>query len=569
MKPIVRLAAVVFLISVLTPAAGLAAPEADRGFVLLMEADRADDELTLSFTLGAPEPTSWRNFLIIINPSFRVYPLWSVPLPALPTPVDFSFSVPFPLTGSIAIYSILATATGTKAYDLKSCHGPYPTSRIEGYGSKTTVVQGGEIDFHISTDSPTYDIQIFRTTAPPFGYEGPPVTTIPALPGSRHPIPLDSFRTGCGWPVSYTLSIPSDWPSGVYFAQLVIPTGHVTLIPFVVREDDPGSTSTILFLDAVNTHNSYNTHNGKNAYYDIDFLGVLPPQLIKVTRSYTVSFDRPLWDDFEFEAEHYSTWEMLFVLWLESEGYTVEFCSDHDLHRNPDLLNHYSLLVMAGHVEYWTREMRENVDAFVDRGGNLAIFGGNTCWWQVRLEDDERTQVIYKDKYRDPLYGLADDLVTVNWYDDPVLEPENTLTGVSYRNGGYVDFFDILPASEGYGGLEVMAPEHWVFEGTGLAHGDIFGYEGTIAGPEVDGVLLEWIEGRPYPIGGDGTPPNFEILAITPSVTEWSTDAWGTMGLYTRGTATVFNGATIEWPDGLAADPNVATNTRNVIERLR
>ena len=47
--------------------------------------------------------------------------------------------------------------------------------------------------------------------------------------------------------------------------------------------------------------------------------------------------------------------------------------------------------------------MRDNVEAFVRRGGNLAVFSGNTCWWQVRLEDDGRTMVCYRDAVADPM----------------------------------------------------------------------------------------------------------------------------------------------------------------------
>ena len=52
--------------------------------------------------------------------------------------------------------------------------------------------------------------------------------------------------------------------------------------------------------------------------------------------------------------------------------------------------------------------MRDAVEAFIAGGGNAAFFSGNTCWWQVRFEDDW-AMVCFK--YRadeDPVVGSTD-----------------------------------------------------------------------------------------------------------------------------------------------------------------
>ena len=543
-------------------------PDCQVEFTLRLEAFRGEGEINLFFTLGTPETATWKCDLLLTSPTMRTIPLWSVQLPVIDPPIDFAIDIPLSLTDTVGFYTAFDTAAGNVAYDLKSCHGPYPSSPIEGYASATSVFQGGEIDFHISTDAATYDIEIYRTAAPPFSFSGTYMTTVTDLPGHRYEIPIESYRLGCGWPVAHTLSIPADWPSGVYLARMITPGGEVGFITFVVKEDEPGSTSTILFMGAANNHQAYNDFGGKSVYTDIHFES-MPPELSILTRAYRVSFDRPMSYVFDKGIGHYTLWEKHFVLWLESEGYVVEFCTGVDLHESPEILDNYNLFIIAGHAEYWTLEMRENLDAFVDRGGNLAIFAANTCWWQIRLEEANRTLVIYKDKDRDPLYGVVDELVTTYWFDDPLFFPENLLTGVSYKNGGYVDYFDVLPASEGYGDLTVMRPEHWVFEGTGLSYGDGFGWEDTIAGPEVDGALFEMVEGVPIVTGEDGTPLNFQILAMTLAITEWGEVGYGTMGSYTRGSATVFNAATIDWPHGLATNSEVSRITKNVLERLR
>ena len=53
--------------------------------------------------------------------------------------------------------------------------------------------------------------------------------------------------------------------------------------------------------------------------------------------------------------------------------------------------------------------MRDALDAHVAGGGNAAIFSGNTCFWQIRFEDDGRAMTCFK--YRagaeDPVLGTA------------------------------------------------------------------------------------------------------------------------------------------------------------------
>ena len=71
----------------------------------------------------------------------------------------------------------------------------------------------------------------------------------------------------------------------------------------------------------------------------------------------------------------------------------------------PEILDGYDCVVFVGHDEYWTWEMRDAVDAYVERGGHAARFAGNFMW-QTRLEDEGRRQVCYKYRARaeDPAY---------------------------------------------------------------------------------------------------------------------------------------------------------------------
>ncbi|RKE16983.1 N,N-dimethylformamidase beta subunit family domain-containing protein [Streptomyces sp. TLI_171] len=258
-------------------------------------------------------------------------------------------------------------------------------------------------------------------------------------------------------------------------------------------------------------------------------------------------------------------WEEPLLHWLHRTGRPVEFCSGFDLHDGDALLAPYRLLVVNGHDEYWTAGMRDSVEGFVRRGGNLAVFAGNTAWWQIRLEDGGRTMVCHRDAAADPVTAVDPRLATVEWSSSPVDRPENTMTGVSFRNG----------AGAWGTGMEVIGREaytvrfadHWVFEGTGLADGDTFA-RGAL-GYETDAAELDWSLGVPRPTGRDGTPRSFAALA-TADLRHWRSygqGGWATLGTHRLGAGTVFNAATINWGRALD-DPAVDRVTRNVLDRL-
>jgi len=65
------------------------------------------------------------------------------------------------------------------------------------------------------------------------------------------------------------------------------------------------------------------------------------------------------------------------------------FACDHDFETpGGRLLEDYGTVLLVGHSEYWSKHQRDQLDEFVDNGGNLAIFEGNTAYWKVRWEDD-------------------------------------------------------------------------------------------------------------------------------------------------------------------------------------
>ncbi len=294
-----------------------------------------------------------------------------------------------------------------------------------------------------------------------------------------------------------------------------------------------------------------------------------------------------VFDGFSTFQSCWANWERPFVEWAERAGYRFDYAVNSDLEFHPEILQHYRLVLSVGHDEYWSSPMRDHLEAFIAGGGNVAFLSGNVVYWQVRSEDGGHALVCWKEAYKqDPYYKSNPKLLTTLWCSRLINRPENQLTGVSYAYGGYHRFFDQF--RDGSGAYTVHRPNHWIFEGTGLRQGDLFGAANKIVGYECDGCLFELQDGLPVATHRDGTPDGFQILATGPAglcagdgSLGWIQEALygdssaqhpqpgaAVLGAYTRGGTVVTAGST-NWSDGLrGGDKVVERITRNILDRL-
>jgi hypothetical protein len=457
---------------------------------------------------------------------------------------------------------------------------------IEGYPDESSVRPGERLVLRVSTDAPAFRVLVYRCGAElePAGESG----WFAGRCSPRHLPFQDWGRPGAGlhgeelpgW-TGYPLDVPAGWRSGAYLAVLVegdggpprapdpvtVPDARSAQALFVVRAARTGRAS-ILYKLPLLTYHAYNVAapgpDRSWSLYSVPAPGELPgtvPPSVSLRRPGGGTGGTP-WDIFNFDPfdptprQTFVHWDAPFVAWLERTGHRVDYCTDLDLHRDPGLLRGYRLLVSAGHDEYWTDAMRDRTERFVRDGGNVAFFGGNTCWWRVAFDDEDTFRRV------------------APWSDAPGPDrPENLLTGVSYRNGGERDRDD-HPLPVGY---RVQHADHWVYAGTGLRDDDVFGDRPGeyLVGYECDGAQFDrarLARGLPVrPTGDDGTPPDFTILGVG----DTAAGGWGlgngaaTLGLHTAG-GTVFTAATTDWPRVLAGGtcPAVEQVTRNVLDRL-
>ncbi len=436
-----------------------------------------------------------------------------------------------------------------------------------------------------------------------------------------HVVPGDAAADGCGWPVTLEIPVGTDWRSGYYEVAVATNAGrraHEAVAFFVVRAATPDPDRPLLAL-ATNTWNAYNDFGGRNLYEGgthVSFARPLANGLLRKPAgpgSRVTVLDPPdprMRDHITYVREHHMTqwagsagwpnYELGFVRWAERNGYDLDYALNTDL-EDPATLDQRRLYLSIGHDEYWSASMRDSVEAFTRDGGNALFLSGNTAFWQVRIEDEGRTMVGYKDRFeRDPVFGTGrQGELTSMWSDHLIGRPENRMTGVSFVRGGYHRIGRTV--ASGAGGYTIYRPEHWVFAGTDTTYGDLIGRDSVIVGYECDGCDFTMHDGIPTPTGSDGTPEDFTILGIAPAehfdrtnaprppkgdaMSEIEFIAWRAfgeqgpdgvaalahghcmMGVHEPG-GFVFTAGTTDWVWGLTgADPVVERITRNLLDR--
>jgi hypothetical protein len=506
-----------------------------------------------------------------------------------------------------------------------------PRETVTGYCWPQSVEAGGTVGLHLSSaGGRRVAVEVARV-----GHERSVVLS-DDIDAGEHATPVGAAARGCGWPAARVIDVDPGWRSGYYEVVLEIDVDGRTRTSrafFVVRPRPGAPGAPILLALSTNTWHAYNDFGGTNLY----------------TGGTTVSLQRPMSPGYLFKppgagrrvttthppdpdmATHvgylrlnhlspwagsagWPDWELPFVQWAEREGYVLDVATNADLEDHPQLLagdrgTGYRLLLSVGHDEYWSGPMRDAVEGFIRRGGNVAFFSGNTSFWQVRLEDPTpegpaASMVGYKGRFKDdPCHGTGrvGELTTM-WSDHLVGRPENHMTGVSFARGGYHRIGKRV--TRGAGGYTIHRPDHWMFAGTGIGYGDVLGADATIVGYECDGCDLTYRDGLPYPTGTDGTPADFEILGTAPAAhftrdtaarppaphepseiefiasrlfdsrapeaVERIAHGHAVLGTWTStGGGTVVTSGSTDWAHGLAGrDPQVEQITRNVLDRL-
>jgi hypothetical protein len=422
------------------------------------------------------------------------------------------------------------TADWQLTYARFDAKAKFRQSLVEGYCTRMSARAGDTIGFCVSTDPPSpFTIDLYRLGYYG-GHGGRHVTRLGPFEGKAQPVPPvgEKRLRECQWEPCTTLTVPKDWPSGVYLGKLSAARHrYQSAVVFVVTDDRPAD---VLFQCSTNTWQAYNKWPDNHSLYDND-----RPDRKPLVSGVRVSFDRPFGkypqvsdNPLSLGTGEFLLFEFPFAFWLEQHGHDVTYCTNEDVHNSLDTITRCKAFLSVGHDEYWSRPQFDHCTEAVKRGVNFGFFSGNTCCFVTPFSpsSDGRPNRVIERRGR---YGGVRP-VEEKWMADLPDDGPNEATLIGART--------VIPFN-GSGDWVVTRPEHRMFAGTGMKAGD-----------RIPGLVGWEHHGDPADI------PGLEVVAAGKTWTGGDQESHYEATIYPgpKGN-TVFNAATIFWCQALASPP--------------
>ncbi len=396
--------------------------------------------------------------------------------------------------------SVVMTATPDQPY-----HFRLLSDCILGYVWPRSVKTGESSEFRVHATEP-YRLTLWR-----YGWKREMVKLLGWFDehGPRAVMQItpdgDYTQTGVNWnkvgygSAHHTQFVTGPERSGLYYLHAKgEKSGEFFSFPWVVAPAKP--TAPIAVLASTNTWLAYNNFGGRSNYINAHSLPPTPvvnarQDLIRYTKagSFNVwgfqdeeylplSFERPEPGNVVREHEEVTDpiegrlpcgmapaeWRLLG--WLEREGFQYDYYSEGHLHDGDIDLDAYKILIISIHPEYWSRLMYQRVKDWVHlRGGKLMYLGGNGLNCEVEFLDQDRLRFkTHLAPSTGGALGMPDPQNPDIYLESRMhrtLESEANLLGVVCTESG------IMTAAP----YKVVNADHWVFAGSGLRNGDLFG----------------------------------------------------------------------------------------------
>ena len=223
----------------------------------------------------------------------------------------------------------------------------------------------------------------------------------------------DDDISDAGWETDFYWTAQHDLPSGLYAARLSGAEDE-DYIPFVLRPAVDAVPAKLLFIVPTASYLAYaNEHLALDAALAErvhDHVPVFGPNDLYLAEHRELGgslYDRHSDGSGIFFSSRlrpvlnmrpkYQSWlggtgsalwqlnaDTHLLAWLEHEGIAFDCVSDEDLDREGEAaLRGYACVITGTHDEYWSTAMRDALDSFIARGGNLMHMGGNSLYWRV------------------------------------------------------------------------------------------------------------------------------------------------------------------------------------------
>lgn len=450
-----------------------------------------------------------------------------------------------------------------------------------GYAWPKWVRAGERSEFRVHSEA-AYKIDLWRygwnkELVRPLGWfdEHGPRATVQITPDG------DYTQTGVMWnqfgysSPHHKQSVAAPERSGLYYFHLRSfqsrnEAGRTFSFPWIVAPASPRARIAVLASNI--TWNAYNNFGGRSNYIHPDKLPPTPTvnarlELKRYTDAAHVNYDCTEYAPLSFDrpepinqipegtaatdpiagraACHLAPAEWRLLAWLEREGIAYDYYAETQLQFGQCDLDAYEVLVLSTHPEYWSRQMYERVKRWVyERGGRLVYLGGNGLNCDVEFVDEQTC--IYRNDDERRLKNSSEGYESRFHLRH---ESEAALLGVVYDPRG------IMTAAP----YRVVAADHWVFAGTGLTEGSVFGTQslhervpGGASGHETDKL-------------SKSSPAGTKLLAQG-----LNADGGGAQMCIVEnaGRGAVFSVGSIAWVSSLLVDEAVSQITRTVLLRF-
>ena len=366
--------------------------------------------------------------------------------------------------------------------------------------------------------------------------------------------------------------------SGLYYFHVETDSGKFLSFPWVVAPKAPQAK--IAVIASTNTWNAYNNFGGRSNYINPTHLPKQPTINARLDLSrYTgklsiwntpdehyapLSFDRP--EPFSHipkdvqatdpirgrQACHLVETEWRLLAWLEREGLSYDVYSDYQVHSGQFDIDAYKAIIISTHPEYWSKDAYLRVKQWVfEGGGKLLYLGGNGIDCEVEFLN-------------------AATMRCKTWLPNPTgalefIEPETGKRFECRFHHKVESPAELLGVVFTEAGCATSAPfraaesSHWIFEGTKLKNGDVFGQAslhercpGGASGHETDKLT-------------PSSPKNAVVLARGMNINNGGAEM---VFFDTKSGGAVFSVGSITWPASILVDDSVSKITRNVLERF-
>lgn len=409
------------------------------------------------------------------------------------------------------------------------------TNNIEGYSDKISYFAGDKVELMIHCIEPSFDLEVTR-----YGKEKISVKSVANLPGMRQDYPPNASEKGAGWKTSYSLEIPADWENGLYSAKLSDKSGNTSYITFVVKGSKENLRGDIALLASTNTWQAYNGWGGISFYENLldDDEPYFGSGIVSMLRP------NPQGDPTDGNG-HTAGAELHILSWLEEQGHPYKLLADYDLDKDPALLDRFKVLIISTHNEYWTDNMYDALENFLNKGGNLLYLSGDGVYWKALIND--KNQIEARKDFRKHRFDGSQG----GYWAKQLKRPESRVLGVRFQNSDY----------SVHSPYKVVNPDHWIFAGTGLKKDDLFGKTGLNKNRGFSGGASGWETDQM----DENSPKNCVLLAKGAN-----TKGKGAHMVYYEhpGGGGVFSAGSITFGGSLASDKELTIMVNNVINRF-